>query len=345
MRSVDNVHTSKILNQRKHRKNHPAMLKILLTVVAVAVHQCTSARISEPYDDGVCGRSSFQIKANIKRNRITGGHEANPHSHPWIVFIQYGEQKCGGVILPTADKNSSNVLLTAAHCLKHLLTAVMPTKPLVTLITKEDLKNGTVIAGAHDLGRLDEEGRQNGKVKQVILADGGAKNDIALIILENSFVFNDYVKSPCLSQNNYLPPRTKCLVSGWGAIEGGVYRQISKLQNVSLTHLTHVPPLQMPTRLMESGVKRHSDYFCEYAMGPAFDYEVHICAGQEKGRKGVNNHDSGGPLICYDHNLWTLYGITKGRTFVHPSRPSLFMKIASYAQFIRGRTGIEWWPY
>ncbi|KHJ43321.1 trypsin [Trichuris suis] len=160
------------------------------------------------------------------------------------------------------------------------------------------------------------------------------KNDVALLQLKKPFVFNDYVRSACLSGTSYLPPRTKCLVSGWGAIEGGVYRQ---------TNLTYVPALEMPTVLMESGVVRHSDFFCEYAMGPAFDYYIHLCAGQEKGKKGVNNHDSGGPLICYDHDVWTLYGIIKGRTFAHPSRPSLFMNIIHFSKFIKKYASIEWW--
>uniref|UniRef100_A0A5S6QWQ3 Peptidase S1 domain-containing protein n=1 Tax=Trichuris muris TaxID=70415 RepID=A0A5S6QWQ3_TRIMR len=292
----------------------------ILTIVAISLQAYSLAL--EPYDDGVCGRPKFEPKEKKTATllRITGGHEATPHSHPWIVRIVYGNNACGGTILPTSAVNSSNVIATAAHCLRNV----------------GDLENITVLAGAHDISKESENGRQVAKVADIKFSEEDRRYDFALLILKQPLQFTDYVKSACLPSNHYLKPRVKCLISGWGAVEGGVFAQ---------TDPFHVPPVKLPERLMESVAVRHSDAFCEdeSVVGNTYQNSIHICAGDAEGEKGVNNFDSGGPLICYDHGVWTLYGVIIRRSYRHESRPSVFMKVQYFTSMIRQHAKLEPW--
>ncbi|RYZ12396.1 MAG: serine protease, partial [Myxococcaceae bacterium] len=67
---------------------------------------------------------------------IVGGVEARPNSHPWIVSLQrYGSHFCGGSLVRVSNKEESDIVLTAAHCVY------------------DGLSNATATAGAHDLNR------------------------------------------------------------------------------------------------------------------------------------------------------------------------------------------------
>ncbi|XP_045697127.1 granzyme B(G,H)-like [Phyllostomus hastatus] len=139
---------------------------------------------------------AFSLLPEAEAGEIIGGHEAKPHSRPYMASLRIqGEQKtrCGGVLL------KKNFVLTAAHCNGRLIN--------VTL-------------GAHNLGK-PEKTQQVIRVKRAVPhPDYNAKdisNDIMLLQLEENIKPTDAVKPLDLPRGkNRLCPGQKCTVAGWG---------------------------------------------------------------------------------------------------------------------------------
>lgn len=67
-----------------------------------------------------CGVSEFQPTIINSNPRIVGGSTAAPHSWPWMVSLKTSMTHfCGSTIIRIADdQDESDIVLTAAHCLK-----------------------------------------------------------------------------------------------------------------------------------------------------------------------------------------------------------------------------------
>ncbi|XP_003379348.1 peptidase, S1A subfamily [Trichinella spiralis] len=235
-----------------------------------------------------------------KDNRITGGIEAVPYSHPWIVLLTSSsdtEYKCGGTIIPSRELNRSSYILTAAHCLENIIISEI-----------------IVTAGMHDSSVSSEMGRQVARVSSASISPKFKDNrryDYAVLTLERPFIFNGYVCSACLSaMHEYLKPRTKCFAAGWGATTGGYYKPVME------GRMLRGKPPSFPAKLRQTTLTVHSHSFCE-----------------------DESCDSGGPLICLKEGLWTLYGIAKGRSLNHVTQPSLFVKVSGITSFLEDITG------
>ncbi|KRX75764.1 Transmembrane protease serine 9 [Trichinella sp. T6] len=288
--------------------------------------QPSASNNSEQIKDGnlECGLPKYQPIYEFSENRVTAGVEAIPHSHPWLVFItsKIKDDKCGGAILPSRERNSSSFILTAAHCIFYL--------------RKEEIM---VTAGMHDQSLNNEIGRQSADVKRRVINITYKKNkgyDYGILILLQPLKFNDYVKPICIcKEREHLMPGTKCLIAGWGAIDGGAYKPIIK--NNTITRRQTV----FPTVLMQTVLAVYSNAYCAnasfFSMG--YDSVINLCAGDDLGEKGVNNADSGMPLVCLSEGLWTMYGIARGRSAFFPKQLSLFIQIASITRFINFYTG------
>lgn len=72
---------------------------------------------------GICGKPYYKPILPTKDhvgNRIANGIEARQHSHPWLALVLRKTDetiyKCGGGLIHWQDGNSSDLVLTAAHC-------------------------------------------------------------------------------------------------------------------------------------------------------------------------------------------------------------------------------------
>uniref|UniRef100_A0A8C6G1U3 Granzyme H n=1 Tax=Moschus moschiferus TaxID=68415 RepID=A0A8C6G1U3_MOSMO len=148
------------------------------------------------------------------QKEIIGGHEAKPHSRPYMALVQFlGEKswkRCGGVLI------QKDFVLTAAHCRGSSIN--------VTL-------------GAHNIKQ--QEGTQ--QVIQVRRAvhhpDYNPKNfsnDIMILQLERKAKQTSAVKPLSLPRAKArVKPGQVCSLAGWGQVALGT--PISTLQEAELT--------------------------------------------------------------------------------------------------------------
>ncbi|KAK1338737.1 hypothetical protein QTO34_019395 [Cnephaeus nilssonii] len=140
---------------------------------------------------------AFFLLPGAEAGEIIGGHEAKPHSRPYMAYLhvkrEKGKSKCGGVLV------GDNIVLTAAHC---------------------NGRSINVILGAHNI-KKQEKTRQIIPVKRAIphpdYNENKLTNDIMLLQLERNIKQTDAVKPLRLPRGNDLPsPGDNCTVAGWG---------------------------------------------------------------------------------------------------------------------------------
>ncbi|XP_059565353.1 granzyme B(G,H)-like isoform X2 [Myotis daubentonii] len=157
---------------------------------------------------------AFILLPSAEAGEIIGGHEAKPHSRPYMAFLNITNEKefrCGGVLV------RKNYVLTAAHCKGRLIN--------VTL-------------GAHNIEKK-EKTQQVIPVKRAIphpdYNPENFSNDIMLLQLERNIKQTNAVKPlPLPRSKNRLRPGQKCTVAGWGKVtRWGRYSDT--LQEVQLT--------------------------------------------------------------------------------------------------------------
>ncbi|XP_024909851.1 granzyme G isoform X2 [Cynoglossus semilaevis] len=135
----------------------------------------------------------------VYAGKIIGGHEAVPHSRPYMVFLRGDEngspRYCGGFLL------NEDFVITAAHCKCH--------------------SNFTVFLGVHNAKNRKEPNVQKISVEQEFPHENYSdvtrtENDIMLLKLSTKAIFNKDVRPIELPQEDidFLPE--SCFVSGWG---------------------------------------------------------------------------------------------------------------------------------
>uniref|UniRef100_A0A669DS78 trypsin n=1 Tax=Oreochromis niloticus TaxID=8128 RepID=A0A669DS78_ORENI len=151
----------------------------------------------------------------VYSGKITGGHEAVPHSRPYMVLLERnmsdGKKKyCGGFLL------NEDFVMTAAHC---------------------QAKSYIVVLGLHSVHSSKETQRIS--VEEAFPHEQfnpiSFVNDVMLLKLTTKAKFNENVKPiPLASRDNGTLPKS-CILSGWGRTDKNNNYMSPTLMEISVT--------------------------------------------------------------------------------------------------------------
>jgi len=288
----------------------------LSLLVLFSLAWCTSAAehkrrqrqiFSKPGNGVGCGVQSSSFQPDLKSSRIINGVEAKPNSWPWMASIlEMQRHNCGATLLRVRDDvESSDILLTAAHCIEGSQPQSM-----------------TVVLGKH---RQNTEGKYEQKRQAAALrphpkfGEGGSlSNDVGLIKLASPIQFSEVIRPLCLAQQGAAVPSDQiCVTIGWG-----------KTATTS-----------SPIALQQLVLPVHPASTCKSSWAGKFNETAMICAGSLKADKGACHGDSGSMLACKQSDgRWVQFGVTSWgipNTCLEKNKPGVFARVSSYIDWIK----------
>nr|XP_006993526.1 granzyme B-like [Peromyscus maniculatus bairdii] len=201
---------------------------------------------------------AFSLPPRTKAGEIIGGHEAKPHSRPYMAYLEITDgdvtRRCGGCLI------REDFVLTAAHCKGSKINVTLGAHNI-----KEQEKTQQIIPVA----RIIPHPAYN---HQKIL------NDIMLLKLEKKAKRTQAVRPLNLPRRKVdVNPGDVCSVAGWGRLAPG-----DKYSNT----------------LQEVELEIQKDQECESHLKGYYNKTNEICAGDPKIKRASYKGDSGGPLVC-----------------------------------------------
>lgn len=227
------------------------------------------------------------VQPRILNTRIMNGKEAVPNSWPWAVSIGLEGPRdkvphaCGGTLI------NKRIVVTAAHCVikNSIFTLVGSPVPYTKYNSIEKMMK--IVIGVHDRSEMTEKNVYG--VESVIMHERfdpiTFKNDIAIIRLDRDVQTSYEIGFVCLGKLNQVQAGDTVYAIGWGYTEISRNQASRYLMQVDLT------------------VQKKENCLIQYIDIDQF------CAGNIFLKKDTCNGDSGGPILKYINNRWTLVGI------------------------------------